>query len=99
MADAAERGHRAANESARPRMAASGETAVVGQRLCKSHADARADARRKTDKKSFKTIVGGERGGEQRRECRDRAVHQTGESRLHDLQEKQAFRLRLFIFA
>ena len=49
-------------------MAASGQAAVVGQRLGKSHADARADAGGQADEKSFQTAVRGERGGKQRRQ-------------------------------
>ena len=80
-------------------MAASGQAAVVGQRLGESHADARADARGKADEKSLRTAVCGKRGGEERRERRNRAVHQTGESGLDDLQEKKSFRLRFFVLA
>jgi hypothetical protein len=79
-------------------LAAAGQTAVVGQRLRKAHADARAAAGGEADQKSFPTAVRSERGGKQRRQRRDRAVHQSGQPRLNDLQQEEPFLLRLVVF-
>ena len=74
-------------------MAAPGQAAVVGQRLGKSHADARADGGGQADEKGGRAAVRGERGAKQRRERGDGTVHETGESGLDDLQEEQPFLL------
>ena len=80
-------------------MAPSGEAAVIGQRLGKTHADARADAGREPDEKSLPTVVRGKSGGEQWCQRRNRAVHQANQTRLNDLQEKQPFLLGRVRFA
>ena len=84
------RGHGAAHRAAHQRRAAPGERTVVGQRLGKAHRDAGADGRRKADQESRPGIVRGEGGGEQRRQRRDRAVHEAGEPRLDILQHEHA---------
>ncbi len=99
VAKPAEHGHQPANESARPRMAASGQAAVVGQRLGESHADARAHGGGQSDEKGGRAAVRGERGGEQRRERGDGAVHEPGESGLDDLQDEQPLGAGLFVLA
>ena len=42
------------------------------------------------DQKRLPRVVGGEGGGKQRRQRRDRAVHQSSEARLHVLQQEHA---------
>ena len=65
----------------------------------KSHADARADAGGEADEKRLETAVGGKRGSEQRRQRRDRTIHQPGQSRLDDLQNEQPLGAGLFVLA
>jgi hypothetical protein len=64
---------------------------VVGKRFRKTHADAGTDRGRETDEEGLPILMGGEGGREQGRQCRDRAVHQTGEARLDVLQNEHAF--------
>ncbi len=90
MAEAAERGHAAANRAAHDRCAAAGQRAVVGQRLGKGHGDAGADRSCEPDQECRPGIVGGEGRCEQRRQRGDRAIHEAGEARLHILQHEHA---------
>ena len=78
----------AADRAAHQRRAAAGERAVVGQRLGKAHGNAGADRGGHADQKRLPGVVGGERRGKQRRQRRDRAVHQPGQPRLHVLQHE-----------
>ena len=75
VAEAADRGHEAANAAAQKWRAAPGERAVVGERLGEAHADAGADRGGEPDEKGLPIVVRGESGGEQRRQRRYRAVH------------------------
>ena len=90
--DPAERGHQPADEAAHPGMAAAGDAAVVGERLGEAHRDPGADRGRHADQERVPAAAGGEGGGEQGRQRRDRAVHQPGEARLHVLQHEGAVR-------
>src|SRR5436190_13839206 len=82
VADAAEHCHYSANKSARPGMAATSQSAIVGQSFGESHADACADAGGESDQKGLPTVVRGEGGGEQWRERGYGAVHQAGQAGL-----------------
>ncbi len=92
VAEAADRGHRACHRAAHDRRAAAGERAVVGERLGEGHGDAGADRGGEADQERRPGVVGGEGRREQRRERRDRAIHQAGEARLHVLQHEHAAR-------
>ena len=90
VADSAQRGHESANDAARPRMAAAGEAAIVGERLRKAHADARAERCRQPHLERIETALRGQRRGEHRRQRGDRPIHQSSQPGLHDLQYEQA---------
>src|SRR5258708_2842737 len=79
-------------------MPAPGQAAVVGKCLGESHADARTRRCGKSNEECVPTIMGGEGSGEDRSECGDRAIHQSGETWLHNLEDKQAPLRTLFIF-
>src|SRR5258708_37231364 len=79
-------------------MTAPGETAVVGKSLGEAHADAGPDGCRQAHYKRIPTAMGRERGGEYRSKSGYRAVHQSRQTRLNDLQDKQgAVCLVLFV--
>src|SRR6266850_5177355 len=65
------------------------KTAVVGQSLCKTHADACADTRRDANEKGFPAFMRRKGRSKERSERRYGAVHQTGQAGLHDLQQKK----------
>ena len=90
VTEPAERRHRAAGDAAQPGRAASRERAVVGQCFRKAHADAGADRCGEAHQECLPVLVRGEGRREQRRQCRDRSVHQAGEARLHILQHEHA---------
>ncbi len=66
VADAAERRHQSTYAAAKPRVAAAGEAAIVGERFGKTHADARAHGSSEADEKCVPTFVRCDGGGEQR---------------------------------
>ena len=88
MAEAADRRHGAADDAAQQRRAAAREQAVVRQRLGEAHGDAGAERGGEADHEGLPVVVGGEGGGEQRRQRRDGTVHQAGEAGLHVLQHE-----------
>ena len=90
MAEAAERRHHPANAAAQQGRTAPCERAVVGKRLGETHADASADRRGEADEKSRPIGLGRESRREQRRQRRDRTIHQAGEAGLHILQHEHA---------
>ena len=73
-----------------PGVAAAGEAAVVGERFGEAHADAGADRSGQPDEEGVLRFLGGDRGGEDRGERGDGAVHQAGQAGLHDLQDEEA---------
>src|SRR5262249_62005670 len=89
MAKAADRGHDAGGEAADQRVAAAGELAIVRQALCEPHGNAGAERGGSADEEGLPGVVGGEGGGEEWRQCRYRAVHQSDKTRLDDLQQKE----------
>ena len=90
MAEAPDRGHQAGDAAANPGRAAAGQRAIVGQSLGERHRDAGADRGRKPDQEGLPGVMGGEGGRKQRRQGRDRTVHQPGQPRLHVLQHEHA---------
>src|SRR5262249_16157065 len=90
MAETAEGGHAAAAKPTDHRRAAAGERAVVGERLGEGHGDAGADRSGDTDEESRPGVVRGEGGREERRQGRDRTVHQSSKARLHILQHEHS---------
>jgi len=60
--------HQAADDAAHPRPAAASQTAVVGQRLGETHADARAETRGEADQERLLVLMRGKRRREQRRQ-------------------------------
>ena len=68
-----------------------GQSSIIRERLGETHADAGAEAGGKADSERVNAAVGRERRGKQRRERRDRSIHQTGQPRLDDLQDEQPF--------
>ena len=77
-------------EPALERRAAARQLAVVVRGLGEAHRDAGADRGRQADQEGLPGVAGGEGGGEDRRQRRDRAVHQPGEARLHLGQDELA---------
>ena len=81
-----------------PRSTSASEAAVVRQRLGKTHAYARPKRRGEADSKGVPGVLRGKRSREDGRERRNRTVHQSGEPRLHDLQDEEpSFRLVFFL--
>ena len=89
MSDAAEGRHGAADEPADPGMSPTRETAVVGQRFREPHADPGADRCGEPDEEGIPAPLRRDGRGEHRGERGYGAVHQTRESRLHDLQHEE----------
>ena len=83
MAKAAHGGHHPRGDAALDRRAAAGELAVVMGRLGEAHGNAGADGGRQADQEGLPGILRGEGGREDRRERRDRAIHQASKARLH----------------
>ena len=73
--------------------------AVVVDRFGESHRDAGADRSGKPDQQRRSRILGGEGGGEDRRQGRHRAVHQAGQAGLDPGQDHLAPRLLVLGFA
>jgi len=69
--------HQSADHTAHVRPAAPAEAAIVRQRFCKAHADARADRRRQSDQERIPTVPRRERCGKQWRKRGHRAIHQS----------------------
>ncbi|SRR5579885_1388182 len=99
VAEAAERRHASADDAADDGSASAGERAVIGKRLGEGHRDARADRGGEPHHESLPGVVGREGGGEERRERRNRAVHQARKARLHILQDEHAARDIVLFFA
>src|SRR5262249_35144589 len=75
MTDAAHGSHRAADQTAYPRMSASGQPPITRQGLREPQAEARADRCRKTDKKGFPAVMGSQGRGKYWRQCQTRSIH------------------------
>ena len=89
VADAADRGHQAADRAAHERAPRPVRLPLSDSASAKPiEMPAPIEAARPT-RKAFQT-AGGEGGGEHRRQRRDRAVHQPGEPRLHTRSTKCA---------
>src|SRR5271167_3677084 len=72
-------------------------SAVVGQRLGKTHAYASPERCGEADRKGVPGVLGSKRRREDGCERRNRTVHQSGQSWLYDLQdEESSFSLVLF---
>ena len=100
MAQAADGCHQAGDRAANPWVAASGQRAVIRHRLGEAHRDTGAHRCGHSDQESLPGLMRGESRGEQGRERRNRAVHQTGKARLHDLEhEHPVARLLLLLRA
>ena len=89
VADAAERGHKAAHASAHPGVPPSREASVIRKRFRKTHAYSGSDGSRQTDNKGVPAIAGGKGRREDRRQGGDGAIHQAGQAGLHDLQHEE----------
>src|SRR5260370_39632937 len=98
MADSAERGHSATNHSTDPGVAAAGQTSVIRQGFCESHADTGADRGGHSHEKGVPTVSGREGRGENRSTRGNRPIHEAGKTRVYDLQNKQASTGLVFIF-
>src|SRR4029077_9250051 len=85
VADPAEHRHQSTNQPADPRMSTPGKAAVVREGLSKAHADAGAERSRKADHKCEMRFVPGKSRGKNRRQRRDRSIHQPSDPRLNDL--------------
>src|SRR5262249_53351331 len=97
MAETADSGHDAGSETTDKGPAAAGELAVIRQGFGETHRNAGAERGGEADEESRPGLMGGEGRGEQRRQCRDRSVHQSNEARLDHLQEEQlVFRFGFF---
>ncbi|MPL60884.1 hypothetical protein SDC9_06447 [bioreactor metagenome] len=90
MAEAARRGHHPRGKATFQRAAAAGDHAVVMRGLGEAHRDAGAGGRGKPDQQRGMRVLCGEGGGEDRRQRRDRAVHQPGQPGLHPGQDELA---------
>ncbi len=99
MAKTAQRRHGAGDEAAQPGRATPADGAVVRERLRERHADPRADRGGKADQERRPIVMGGESRGEERRQRRDRAVHQPGETGLDILQNEIALLPCVFLLA
>ena len=97
VTDASERRHQAAHDASNPRVATSGERTIVGERFGESHADAGADRGGESDGECVVAAVSGEGRGENRLKRGDRAIHQTCEPRLDNLEHEQT-PIRFFFF-
>jgi hypothetical protein len=88
--DAAQERAGAGDRAARVRVAAPGQVAGVGEPFGAGHADAGADRGRQPGEERVARLVCGERGGEDRGECRQRAVDQAGYRRLCSLEQERS---------
>jgi len=83
---AAERGTAAGDQTPRQRLATAGDRAVVGQRFRQTHADAGTERAGKPHKKRGRSAVGQFRCGKEWCQSRYRAVHESEQRGLYDLQ-------------
>jgi len=83
--------HDARSETPLYRRAAARKLAIIMGGLGEAHGNTRADGSRETDQEGLPGILRGEGGREDRRERRDRAIHQASKARLHVGQQKLAF--------
>src|SRR5438309_113834 len=86
---AAESSHKPADHAAYPGMSAAGEAAIVGERFCESHADARANGGRESDYEGGMSVLRSECRSENRRQRRNRSIHEAGQTGLNNLQDEQ----------
>src|SRR5260370_17461620 len=93
-----EGGHRATNHSTNPGVAAAGQTSVIRQGFCESHADTGADRGGHSHEKGVPTVSGREGRGENRSKSGNGPIHEAGKTRLYDLQNKQPSTGLVFIF-
>src|SRR5579863_1338898 len=96
---ASERRHGSCDNSPEQRLAAAGERAVVGKRFGKRHGDSGTERSGEAHEKSVPGFVGRERRRKNRRQSRDRTIHQAREPGLHDLQHEQALLRCVFFLA
>ena len=95
MPDAAEGRHHATDPATNPGVTTATDLAVIGHRFGKCHADASAQRCRQANQECLPCIFRGDGRGEDRSQCRNRPIHETGQPRLHDLQHELALRLIL----
>ena len=70
-------------------MAATRELAIIRQALGEAHRDAGTDRGRRADEEGLPGVMRREGGGEERRQCGHRTIHQPDEAGLYDLQQEQ----------
>ena len=82
---------------AQQRRAAPRQFAVVGERLGEAHGDSGPERSREPDEERVPRHVRRESGGEHRRQGGNRAVHQSDQAGLDDLQDEAAARLLVLV--
>jgi hypothetical protein len=98
MADPTESCHGAAGQSADPRVATPCEAAVVRQCLGETHADSCTQRRGQSDKKRIPGVPSCKSCREHWGQRRHRTIHESGKTRLYDLQNKESSPGLIFIF-
>src|SRR5438876_1687254 len=98
MANSAERGHSATNHSTDPGMTAAGQASVIRQGFCESHADTGAHRGGHSHEKGVPTVSGRKGRSENRSKSGNGPIHETGKTRLYDLQNKQPSTGLVFVF-
>jgi hypothetical protein len=97
VTDASKRGHETADCPACPGPTATAENAVVRHRLRKAHADPGSHRGRHANEEGILAHVRGKGGRKDGRKRLDRAIHQSRESGLDNL-ENEAATLELVFF-
>jgi hypothetical protein len=98
MADPTESCHGAADQSADPRVAPPREAAVVRQCLGETHAASCTQRRGQSDKKRIPGVPSCKSSREDWGQRRHRTIHESGKTRLYDLQNKESSPGLIFIF-
>ena len=84
----AKESHYSGDATALEGMAAASERTVIGKAFGKAHADAGANSRCQADEKGGMRCMRSEGSCENRRERGNRAIHQSGEARLDNLEDE-----------
>ena len=97
MAHAAQRRHHPRGKAALPGAAAPGQHAVIMRGFGKAHGDACTHTGGGAHQKGGPSILRGKGGGKDRRQGRNRSVHQPGQPRLHPGQDELPPRAQIFL--
>ena len=95
MKHAADAGRDAGDRAATQRTTTSSDASIIRQRFGETHAHGSAERRREPNKESAQGSSGQACRCKDRRQCRDRAIHQSQETRLNLLQHDGAICQRL----